>query len=234
MIVAELMQRNGKRADWEAETDDGIARQSLLVRRGRNVRKSKILVIYGSTYRQTARVADRIAEVLRYAGHGVDVYQGDQLPDSVFLAEYDCFLLAAPVVRGRHQKCIRQFAHWHAGLLNHARSAFVSVCAEAASDPRRADRYIKALCRETGWYPEIARSFPGAQDDTRDRWLSRWYLKHISRRAGLRTDTSRVWEFTDWNEVERFARSLASAWAQKLSLTTGDADRRSGRATVGA
>jgi menaquinone-dependent protoporphyrinogen oxidase len=190
---------------------------------------SKILVIYGSTYRQTGRVADRIAEVLRHAGHGVDVYQGDQLPDSVFLAEYDGFLLAAPVVKGHHQKCIRQFAHWHAGLLNRAPSAFVSVCGEAASDPRRAAGYINALSRETGWYPEIARSFTGAVDDTRDRWLSRWNLKHISRWRGLPTDTSRVWEFTDWNEVERFARSLASGWALTLTFATGDADQRSAR-----
>ncbi len=193
---------------------------------------SNILVVYGSPYRQTGRIADRIAEVLRCAGHGVDVYEADQLPDSVFLAEYDGFLLAAPVVKGHYQKCIREFAHRHAGLLNRALSAFVSVCGEAASDPLRAEGYIDALCRETGWYPETVRSYTGAVDDTEDSWVSRWYLKHVSRRRGPAASRSRVWEFTDWREVERFARSLGSVWAVKLSFATGEADQRSEPLTI--
>ncbi len=173
---------------------------------------SKILVVYGSTYRETGRMANRIAEALMYAGHGVDVYQADQFPDGVPLAAYDCFLLASPVLRGNHMKCIRQFARRYAALLNHAPSAFVSVCREAASDPRRAGEFLDAFCRETGWYPKVVRSFTGAVADTRDRKLP-WYLKLISRWLGLPANASRVWEFTDWDEVERFARSLASGWS---------------------
>jgi menaquinone-dependent protoporphyrinogen oxidase len=195
---------------------------------------SKILVVYGSTFRQTGRVAIRIAKVLRCAGHGVHIYQEDQLPDSVLLGEYDCFLLAAPVLRGHHERCIRRFVRRHAALLNRAPSALVSVCGEAASNPRRAQRYIDALCRETGWYPEIARSFTGAVANTRHGWLSRWLLKHISRWNGLLTNTPRAWEFTDWNEVERFARSLASKWTLTPTFATDDADQQSAFASTAA
>ena len=66
------------------------------------------LIIYGSTYGQTERVAHRIARVLRDAGHVADVYNGDHLPGTVSLTGYDSVVIAASVRFGRHQKYIRQ------------------------------------------------------------------------------------------------------------------------------
>ena len=57
----------------------------------------------------------------------------------------------------------------------------------------------------------MTRSFTGAVAYTRYAWWFRWYLKVISRRKGLPTDTSRDWDFTEWDEVERFAGELAVA-----------------------
>jgi menaquinone-dependent protoporphyrinogen oxidase len=36
-------------------------------------------------------------------------------------------------------------------------------------------------------------------------------MKYISRRTGRPTDTSRDWEFTDWDAVTRMAREFAEA-----------------------
>jgi menaquinone-dependent protoporphyrinogen oxidase len=182
---------------------------------------SKILVVYGSKYGQTERVAGRIAGVLRDAGHVVDIHRGDQLPDGLPLGDYDGFLVAASVLMGRHQKYIREFVRRYAILLNEAPSAFVSVCGAAGGDPPQAQAYIDALLRETGWHPTLVRSFTGAVAYTRYGWWFRWYLKLISRRKGLPTDTSRDWDFTEWNEVEQFAgevaRRLSSPPAQRPS-----------------
>ena len=46
----------------------------------------KVLVVYGSTYGQTDRVAHRIAAVLSSAGQMVDIHRADQLPDALWLA----------------------------------------------------------------------------------------------------------------------------------------------------
>ena len=43
----------------------------------------KILVVYGSTYGQTERVAHRMAGILKDAGHAVETHRGDQLPDAL-------------------------------------------------------------------------------------------------------------------------------------------------------
>jgi menaquinone-dependent protoporphyrinogen oxidase len=177
----------------------------------------KILVVYGSTYGQTERVAHRIAAVLSAAGHVVGINKADQLPDSLQLADYDGFVVAASVLMGRHQKYVREFVRRNATLLNEAPSAFVSVCGAAGSDPPQAQAYIDALLRETGWRPTVTRSFAGAVAYTRYAWWFRWYLKLINRRNGLPTDTSRDWDFTEWSEVERLAGELAVTLAPALA-----------------
>lgn len=83
----------------------------------------------------------------------------------------------------------------------------------------QAEEYIVALLRETGWKPSAARSFSGAVTYTRYSWLTRQLLRAINRRKGLPTDTSRDWDFTEWNEVERFAADLAAAWARADCVT---------------
>jgi menaquinone-dependent protoporphyrinogen oxidase len=170
---------------------------------------SRVLVVYGSTYGQTDRVAHRIAAVLSSAGHVVDIHKADQLPDALWLATYDGFVVAASVLMGHHLEYVRDFVRRNATLLNEAPSAFVSVCGAAGSDPLQAQAYIDALLHETGWRPTVTHSFAGAVAYTRYGWWFRWYLKMISRRKGLPTDTSRDWDLTEWDAVDRFAEELA-------------------------
>ena len=169
----------------------------------------RVLVVYGSTYGQTDRVAHRIAAVLSSAGHMVDIHRADRLPDALWLAAYDGFVVAASVLMGHHQEYVRDFVRRNAPLLNEAPSAFVSVCGAGRGDPPQAQAYIDALLRETGWHPTVTQSFTGAVAYTRYRWWFRWYLKMISRRKWLPTDTSRDWDFTEWDAVDRFAEELA-------------------------
>ncbi len=46
-------------------------------------------------------------------------------------------------------------------------------------------------------------------------WPVKWIMQKIARAAGGDTDTSRDYEYTDWAQVEAFARSLP--------IATGDA-----------
>jgi menaquinone-dependent protoporphyrinogen oxidase len=169
---------------------------------------SRILIVYGSNYGQTERVAQRIAGILMDAGHQVTVYMGNRLPRTFSVAEYDGAVVAASVIMNHHQRYIRDFVRRSVHRLNEIPSAFVSVCG-AGGDPPRARAYVDALLRETGWHPTVTHSFTGAVAYTQYGWLFRWVLKRISRQKGLPTDTSRDWDFTEWDEVERFAKELA-------------------------
>jgi len=50
--------------------------------------------------------------------------------------------------------------------------------------------------------------FAGATPYTRYGWFVRFMMRNIARRRGLGTDTSRDYEYTDWQAVEQFARDL--------------------------
>lgn len=182
---------------------------------------SRALIVYGSTYGQTERVAERIAGTLRDAGFVVDVHRGDRLPTPLSVAAYDGVVVAASVLMGGYQRYICEFVRRHADRLNHSTSAFISLCGAAASDPPRAQGYVDALLRESGWHPTVTRFFAGAVAYTKYSWLLRWWLKRISRRAGLPTDTSRDWDLSDWDEVDRFAGALATSFAPVDTVGAG-------------
>ena len=177
---------------------------------------SSILVLYGSTYGQTERIARRIGELLRQAGYAVDIHRGDQLPENLTLELYSGVVIAASVLAGYHQRYIRTFVRHNVARLNRLATAFISVCGSAASDPSQAGAYIDRLLEESSWRPTITRSFTGAVAYTKYAWPIRWVLKRINRSKGLPTDTSRDWDFTEWHEVDAFARSLTALFAAPI------------------
>lgn len=179
---------------------------------------SKILIVYGSAYGQTGKIVRRVAWLLGRDGHEVTVWKGDESPPDGDPAAFDGYVVAASVLGGRHQQYIREFVRRHADLLNRAPSAFISVCGVLGGTTpdakREARKYVDQFLEETAWHPPMTQSFAGALN-YRDYSLPiRWMMKLISWRTGRPTDTSRNWEFTDWDRVERFARELAVGFAE--------------------
>jgi menaquinone-dependent protoporphyrinogen oxidase len=175
---------------------------------------ASILIVYGTAYGQTERIAHEIAGVLRESDHEVRVVKGDQLPAELALTEYDGFVVASSVLLGRHQRYISRFVRDHLAQLNAAPSAFVSVCGVLAEPnpegTRVAQTYLDQFLGTTGWQPSLTKSFAGGVPYTRYSPWVRWVMKMISRRTGRPTDTSRDHEFTDWKAVAQFAQHFGS------------------------
>jgi menaquinone-dependent protoporphyrinogen oxidase len=180
---------------------------------------SQVLVVYGTSYGQTGKVVERIARDLTHRGHRVTVWKGDNLPTHYRLDDFDGFVIAGSVQFGKHQSYLTDFVKQHASRINPRPAVFVSVCGALAGSWARgeieAQKYVARFCEETGLLPGIARSVAGALPYTRYSFPVRWVMKLISRATGRPTDTSRDWEFTDWDQVDRiaaeFAADLASA-----------------------
>jgi menaquinone-dependent protoporphyrinogen oxidase len=144
-------------------------------------------------------------------GHTVSIFNGDELPADWRLEKPQAFLIAASVIRNRHQRCICDFVRQHAAQLNRVPTAFVSVCGAAKASPEQAAEYVAAFLRETGLRPAFIQSFAGAMAYTQYGVFVRWMTKLVSWRRGGPTDTSRDHDMTDWEAVDRFAESLAEA-----------------------
>jgi menaquinone-dependent protoporphyrinogen oxidase len=67
---------------------------------------------------------------------------------------------------------------------------------------------IDVFVDETGWRPADVLRVAGALAYSRYNLIVRAVMKHIARKAHAPTDTSRDYEFTDWNAIDRFVARL--------------------------
>ena len=176
---------------------------------------SQVLIIYGTSYGQTARIAQVICDHL--TNHGIEAVLVDagSPPPVLWVGDFDGVIVGASVIFGRHQRSVRHFARKHHDALNAMPSAFFSVSGSASSGDARAQRHarkaIDDFLHETGWWPTLTQSVAGAMAYRQYNPLIRWMMKRIARRNGEPTDTSRDHELTDWAQVERFAESFVNA-----------------------
>ena len=175
---------------------------------------SRILVLYGTTEGQTARIARFIGDALGADGISADVIDARAVSSSP--GNYDAVIVAASVHAGGYQRAVRRWVRTNAHVLNQKPSAFVSVCLAVLQHEPKVKQELGAIVdgfyRSTGWYPPVTEHVAGALPYTRYNWLKRRVMVRIVRKAGGDVDTSRDYEYTDWVDVrifaEKFARSL--------------------------
>jgi menaquinone-dependent protoporphyrinogen oxidase len=171
---------------------------------------SRILILYGSSHGQTAKIARFIGE--RLCAGGADVRIVDALTETAEADNYDAVIVAASVHGGRYQKAVRKWVSSHRESLNHRPTAFVSVCLGVLEHDATVQRRVASIVDEflelTGWRPAMTQRVAGALLYTRYTWFIRLIMKRIAAKAGGGTDTRRDYEYTDWKDLEAFARAF--------------------------
>jgi menaquinone-dependent protoporphyrinogen oxidase len=178
---------------------------------------ARILVLYGTTEGQTAKIANAVASTLEALGCDTDLVEAgtcDPAPE-----HYAAVIVAASVHAGSYQREVGRWVREHVGQLAMMPAAFVSVCLAAASkDPKaaaEAQAIVNRFLDEVRWRPAMTRVVAGALLYTRYNILERWFMKRIVAKQGGDTDTSRDYEYTDWNDV----RAFAGDFARRVRLT---------------
>jgi menaquinone-dependent protoporphyrinogen oxidase len=172
----------------------------------------KVLVVYGTTEGQTRKIAEYIAQFLRDAGHEVALQDAAGLPTDFSLGDVGAVLVGASVHQGQHQAAIRHFVKAHHEALRGRPSGFFSVSLTAifsdAEHDAQSRKYVDEFCAETGWSPGVTARVAGALRYSQYDFFKRFVMKLIAREEGGDTDTSRDYEYTDWNAVREFVREV--------------------------
>jgi menaquinone-dependent protoporphyrinogen oxidase len=180
---------------------------------------SNILILYGSSHGQTAKIARFIGESL--CAGGADVRIVDALTETAEADSYDAVIVAASVHAGGYQKAVAKWVSIHRESLNHRPTAFVSVCLGVLERDPAVQRSVAAILdrflEQAGWRPTMTKSVAGALLYTRYNWLMRLIMKRMAAKAGGDTDTRRDYEYTDWKDVEAFARDFQHVVARDAS-----------------
>jgi menaquinone-dependent protoporphyrinogen oxidase len=184
---------------------------------------SRVLVLYGTTEGHTAKVAGAIAETLRGQAIEVDVVEAGTADPRA--EDYAGVIVAASVHGGRYQRSVQRWVQKNREMLIGKPSAFVSVCLAVLQWQPEVRREVNAILERflmaTGWRPTCTKSVAGALAYTKYGWLKRWIMRRIAEKAGGDTDTSRDYEYTDWQDLRDFAWRFGC-----LTVSPVDVNRR--------
>ena len=172
-----------------------------------------IPVFYATTEGQTRRIAERLVATFREKGfvsRALDVASSDA--DCIDWGHVRAAVVGASLHGSRHQGAATAFVRQHAADLNARSSAFFSVSL-AAGSPTPAERADAAQLAanfpaEAGWHPQRIVCVAGQLAYTQYGFLTRFIMKRIARRRGAPTDTSRDYEFTNWDDVAHLADGI--------------------------
>jgi len=172
---------------------------------------ARILLIYSTTDGHTLTIGERIKSVLEADGHDVVLIAIQDAAD-IDPGAFDRIMIGASIRYGFHGKPVTAFIKRHAGALERLPSAFFSVNLVARKPEKRqatTNPYVKRFLRHIPWKPKSVAVFPGRLDYPRYKPMDRWIIRLIMTMTGGPTDPGAVVEFTDWSEVEAFAREFA-------------------------
>ncbi len=187
--------------------------------------RGRVLIVYGTRYGQTARIAGRIRRVLVEREYDVTLRESSELSTELCPSQFDATMIGASVIRGHYQKRVGNFVRHHVWVLNRVPTAFFAVSGAAGSsnplEREEAYHQAQAFCRDADWHPQLLLAVAGAIAYTKYDVITRWVMKRISRKEGRSTDTSRDHEYTDWVQVEQFADRFADRldeWRRRTEI----------------
>jgi menaquinone-dependent protoporphyrinogen oxidase len=200
------------RPDRYAEPPNASRSRGTRLAHSSNDSMANVLIVYATKEGQTEKIVRRIEQTLVGEGHAVELRNAERRGADSDLERFDTVVIGAPVHMAAYPRSIVRFVQRHRAALERVRSVFFSVSLAVASrthDGRAQTlEVVEKFVRQTGFRPGRVELFAGALLYTRYNPLIRFIMRRISASEGGDTDTSRDYEYTDFDAVERFAREL--------------------------
>jgi menaquinone-dependent protoporphyrinogen oxidase len=186
----------------------------------------RILIVYGTSYGQTRKVAEFLAERLRQQSASVEVREAGSAGD-VDPADFDGTIVASAMQMGAYRPAIVRYVRDHLAALTAKPSVFVSVSMAAANTLHREEamaeiqKWLARFSEKSGWTPARIEHVAGGLPYTRYNFITRWFMRRIAEKEGNATDTTRDHEYTDWDALARFADSFLASLAAPVTAAAG-------------
>ena len=166
----------------------------------------KILLTYSTVDGHTKTICEKILSYSKTS-------QVDILPidSNINIKDYDTVVIGASIRYGKYREEIFEFIKENEELLNSKDNAFFSVNVVARKENKNkpeTNPYLIKFLNKISWQPKILDVFAGKIDYPKYKFLDKYAIKFIMWITKGPTDTSKVYEFTDWNRVKSFAEKL--------------------------
>jgi menaquinone-dependent protoporphyrinogen oxidase len=170
----------------------------------------KVLVAYASKYGATREIAEKIGEVIKEAGLGVDVLPAERVAD---VAAYRAVVLGSAVYIGGWRKAAARFLKANEKALAEKPVWLFSSGPTGRGDPVE---LVKGWRFPKGLQPVADRVqpreivvFQGAAFPEKLGAIGRWMMKNVKAPLG---------DFRDWDAISVWAGGIAAALKEERSL----------------
>lgn len=171
----------------------------------------KILIIYSTTDGHTKVICDRIQKNLENDSHQVRVVLIDEV-ESIDLSTFDKIVIGASIRYGHHSPRVIEFIKKNVQLLDSLPNAFFSVNVVARkAEKNRPDTnpYLIKFLKLIPWKPRELAVFAGKLNYPSYGYIDRQMIRFIMWMTKGPTHPDTVVEFTDWNQVDQFAKTIS-------------------------
>jgi menaquinone-dependent protoporphyrinogen oxidase len=169
-----------------------------------------ILVTFATHEGQTERIAARIADDLVERRFRVEVVEVGDAPAP---GGYEAVVIGSPIRYERHGRAIARYLRRHHSELDAIPFALfqLSMTSTHSDDEHttKAQQLVDTFLERTGVHPDLIGTFAGALRYSQYGWVTARVMRSIARREGNDTDTSHDHEYTDWEQVDRFATDVS-------------------------
>ena len=165
----------------------------------------KKIFIYSSSNGQSLKICEALNEEKESLILNIDIL------NSVNLDNFDQIIIGASVKYGDHNKKIYNFVKNNKILLKRKKTVFFSVNATARKSEKNkpnTNPYIIKFLKKTNWKPDHIGVFAGKIDFPNYNFLEKYLIKFIMWITNGPTDTTKTYEFTDWDAVKKFSREI--------------------------
>jgi menaquinone-dependent protoporphyrinogen oxidase len=175
---------------------------------------SNVLIAYATRQGQTEKIARRIAQTLRESGHEPRLLDTERRSEGekLELERFQVAIVAAPIHAGGYPRSLLLFVREHSGFFASVPVAFLSVGLAVASrvnDGRAQTRpLVDKFLEASGLRPRRVEFVAGALTYSKYNFVIRFVMRLIAGKEGGDTDTSRDYEYTDWEALDAFTRDF--------------------------
>ena len=166
----------------------------------------KKVFIYSSTDGQTKKICEVLKS--KFSESFIESFENIDVEN---LNDCDHVILGASVRYGDHPKKFYRFVKKNKSLLESKKTAFFSVNATARKFDKNSvatNPYVIKFLKKTNWDPDHTAVFAGKIDYLKYNFFDKYIIKLIMWITDGPTDTSKCFEFTDWEKVEDFSKEI--------------------------
>ena len=167
------------------------------------------LIIYSSIDGHTKKICETIKENLPSGNK----FKLISLDEALYFNLENCekIIIGASIRYGRHNKKVLDFIIKNKNILDLKKTAFFSVNVVARKEEKstpETNPYVLNFLKETNWKPNKLSVFAGKVDYPNYNFINKIVIRFIMMITKGPTDINNSYEFTNWENVRKFAKEL--------------------------